>query len=815
MVFTTFAPIFNTFMKKKLKVGFWEFIARIVLKNRLFILGVILLMTVFLALQWKNIRFSFTEANLLPDNNIINTEYNAFLEKFGEEGNLIVVGVKDDAFFTPKAFVAWDKLMTDFKSNKEVDLVVSISDLKKLQKNDSIQSFELVPFVDQNKITSPEYLRTIKKDLFENMPFYEGLLFNKKNGSIRSAIYLDKKIVNTPHRKDYILNDFIPKIEAFEKETGIDLRVSGMPYIRTLNAKSITDEISLFIGASLLVTSLIFFFFFRSFRATLISIVIVVIGVMWTFGLLGLFHYEITVLTALVPSLVIVIGIPNCIFLTNKYQQEYSAHGNKAKALQRVITKVGTATLMTNLTTAAGFATFVITNSELLKEFGIISSLSIISLFFLCLIVIPIYYSYQPVPKAKHLEHLSRNYTRVFMNWIEKTVKHNRRYVYAVAIFLFLVSSIGAFKIKTSGSLIEDMPKNTGFYKDILFFEKEFEGIMPLEITIDTKRKKGVMKLSTLRKMDDFQETIEEIPELSKPISILNLVKYSKQAYYNGNPEYYDLPSSQEQSFILSYAKNATKNSKNNLMKSYVDSTGQVARITTFMRDIGTGNMAKIETKLWEKANKIFPKDRYKVVMTGKALVFEKGTKYLLDNLVSSLLFAVLLISLLMIFMFRSFKMVVISLIPNLLPLMITAGLMGYFGIPLKPSTILVFSIAFGLSVDDTIHFLAQYRQELTKNNWKIKKSVFATLKEAGISMFYTSVVLFAGFSVFMLSDFGGTVALGGLIAITLAFGMLSNLMLLPCLVLTLNKSLANKQEFIEPKIDVLSNMEEDGNLDQ
>jgi predicted RND superfamily exporter protein len=803
-------------MKNKLKVGFWALIARIVLKNRLFILGVIFLITIFLALQWKNIRFSFTEANLLPDNHIVNKEYNAFLDMFGEEGNLIVVGVKDDTFFTPKAFVAWDKLMNDIKSQKEVDLIVSISDLKKLQKNNSLQTFELVPFVDQSKTINQDYLTSIKKELFEKMPFYEGLLFNKKNGTIRSAIYLDKKIVNTPQRKDYILDDFIPKIEAFEKETGIDLRVSGMPYIRTLNAKSITDEISLFIGASLLITSLIFFFFFRSFRATLISIVIVVIGVMWTFGLLGLFHFEITVLTALVPSLVIVIGIPNCIFLTNKYQQEFISHGNKARALQRVITKVGTATLMTNLTTAAGFATFIITQSELLREFGIISSLSIIALFFLCLIIIPIYYSYQPIPKKKHLEHLSRNYTRVFMAWIEKMVKYNRRYVYAVAIFLFLVSSIGAFKIETSGSLIEDMPKNTGFFKDILFFEKEFEGIMPLEITIDTKRKKGVMKLSTLKKMDELQKTIEEIPELSKPISILNLVKYSKQAYYNGNPEYYDLPTSQEQSFILGYAKNATKDSQNNIMKSYVDSTGQVARITTFMRDIATGNMKKIETKLWTKINEVFPSDRYKVSMTGKALVFEKGTKYLLDNLVTSLLFAILLISLLMVFMFRSFKMVVVSLIPNLLPLMITAGLMGYFGIPLKPSTILVFSIAFGLSVDDTIHFLAQYRQELTNNNWKIKKSVFATIKESGISMFYTSVVLFAGFSVFMLSDFGGTVALGGLVAVTLIFGMLSNLMLLPCLVLTLNKSLANKQEFIEPKIDILSNLnDEDEHLKQ
>jgi hypothetical protein len=814
LVFITFAPIFNTLMKKKLKVGFWEFVARIVLKNRLVILGAIALITLFLGLQWKNIQFSFTEANLLPDDHIVNREYNAFLDKFGEEGNLIVIGVKNDAFFTPKAFVAWNKLMSEIKSQKEVDLVVSISDLKKLQKNDSLQTFELVPFVDNKKTTSQDYLNTIKKDLFQNMPFYEGLLFNKKNGTIRSAIYLDKKIVNTALRKDYIVNDFIPKIEAFEKETAIDLRVSGMPYIRTLNAMSILHEISLFIGVSLLLTSLIFFFFFRSFRATLIAILIVIIGVMWTFGLLGLFNYQITVLTAIVPTLVIVIGIPNCIFLTNKYQQEFIAHGNKARALQRVITKVGTATLMTNLTTAAGFATFIITNSELLKEFGIISSLSIVALFFLCLIIIPIYYSYQPVPKEKHLKHLSLNYTKVFMAWIEKMVKYNRRHVYLVAIFLFLISTIGAFKIKTSGSLIEDMPKNTGFYQDILFFEKEFDGIMPLEITVDTERKKGVMKLSTLRKIDELQKTIEEIPELSKPISILNLVKYSKQAYYNGNPDYYELPTSQEQSFILSYAKNATKNSQNNIMKSYLDSTGQVARITTFMRDIGTGNMSKIENTLWTKINIIFPSDRYKVIMTGKALVFEKGTKYLLDNLLMSLLFAVFLISLLMVFMFRSLKMVVVSLIPNLLPLMITAGLMGYFGIPLKPSTILVFSIAFGLSVDDTIHFLAQYRQELTRNNWKIKRSVFATIRESGLSMFYTSVVLFSGFSVFLLSDFGGTVALGGLIAITLAFGMLSNLMLLPCLVLTLNKSLANKQEFIEPKIDVLSNMEEE-NLDK
>jgi hypothetical protein len=788
-------------MKNKIKVGFWEFFARLVLRYRLVFLSFIVLITIILGFQWKNIQFTNAEKNLLPDDNIVNLEYQNFIKTFGDEGNLIVIAVKNKKFFTPKVFGAWQNLLSDIKKDKEIEMVLSVSDLKKLTKNDTEQRFDLKNYVNTNRINSQKYLDSIKADLFVNMPFYEGLLFNKKTQTIRAAIYMDKAIVNTAARKQYILEDFNKKIAKFEEQNKIKVHISGMPYIRTMNAKSIADEIGLFVLGAIFITSLIFFFFFRSHRATLISVVIVIIGVMWSFGFLGLFNYQITVLTAVVPSLVIIIGIPNCIFLTNKYQQEYLNHGNKAKALQRVITKVGTATLMTNLTTAAGFATFIITSSDILKEFGIVTSISIVALFLLCLIIIPIYYSYQPVPQAKHLKHLNRNYIRKFISWIELNVKTNRSRIYIIAACLSAVSIFGAFQIKTSGSLIEDMPKNTDFFKDILFFEKEFDGVMPLEITIDTKRKKGVMKLSTLRKMADFQKTIEEIPELAKPISVLNLVKYTKQAYYNGNPNYYQLPSSQEQSFIASYAKNATKNSSNNLMKSYVDSSGQVARITTFMRDIGTGKMAKIEGKLQIKIDSIFPADRYKVTLTGKPLVFEKGTQFLLNNLVTSLLFAVLLIAILMLFLFKSFKMVVVAIIPNLLPLIITAGLMGYFGIPLKPSTILVFSIAFGLSVDDTIHFLAQYRQELGRNNWKIKKSVFATIKEAGVSMFYTSVVLFAGFSVFLLSDFGGTIALGGLIAMTLAFGMLSNLMLLPALVLTFNKKLVNQQD--DPKTNL------------
>lgn len=788
-------------MTKLFSTGFWETVARLILRNRIGIIITITIATYFFGLQWDKMRFTYTEANLLPDEHEVNVKYNEFLKIFGEEGNLIILGVKDSSLFTIKKLNAWNKLSADFKNDKEVETVVSINNLQKLVKNNKKQLFELESFI-KDSITSTAQLESLQKQLFEQYPFYDNFLFNTDTKTIRSAIYLDKSIVNTTARKDFITQILIPKIETFENTYNLNVHISGMPYVRTLNSQNIIDEIGTFILAALFVTSLIFFFFFRSFRATIISMIIVVIGVMWTFGILGLLEYEITVLTALIPPLIIVIGIPNCIFLINKYQHEVKKHGNKAKSLQRVISKIGNATLMTNVTTASGFATFIITDSKLLTEFGIVASLSILAIFILCLLIIPIVYSYMPMPKDKHLEHLNKRWINTFVNWTERMVKHRKISIYGTSLILLVVSIIGIYQIKISGSLIEDMPKNTEFFKDIRFFEKEFNGIMPLEIMVDTKRKKGVMKLATLKRISVLEDLIVETPELSRPISVVSLVKYSKQAYYNGNPKYYQLPTSQENSFILSYAKNSTSNL--DLLNNFVDSTGQYARITTFMKDVGIDKMERIEENLKSTINKVFPKEKYNISITGKAYLFQKGTKYLINNLILSLSLAILLISIFMAYMFRSFRMIIVSLIPNLLPLLITAGLMGYLGVPIKPSTILVFSIAFGISVDDTIHFLAKYRQELQANHWKIKKSVYAALRETGVSMFYTSIVLFFGFSVFIISNFGGTVALGALVSATLLFAMLANLLLLPSLLLSLERSIANKEVLKEPNFRII-----------
>ncbi|MEC3905854.1 efflux RND transporter permease subunit [Tamlana sp. 2201CG12-4] len=788
-------------MLKLFTKDFWDVIARLILRNKIIILVGILIATFLLSQKWENMRFTYTEANLLPDGHEVNIKYNDFLKRFGEEGNLIILGVKDSSFFSVEKLNAWNQLSENFKKNDAVETVVSIKDLQKLIKDTQNERFKLEPFI-KDSISSLAQIGSLQNELFEKYPFYDNFLFNKETKTIRTAIYLKKDIVNTPTRKDFVVDVLVPEIESFEAQNNLDVRISGMPYIRTLNSQNIVDEIGLFIVAALLVTSIIFFFFFRSFRATFISLIVVCIGVMWTLGIIGFLNYEITVLTALIPPLIIVIGIPNCIFLINKYQHEVKLHGNKVKSLQRVITKVGNATLMTNVTTASGFATFILTESKLLKEFGVVASLSILAIFILCLLIIPIIYTFLPFPKDRHLEHLNKRWIGGFVDWMERMVKQRRITIYITSVILLVASIIGIYQIKISGSLIEDMPQESDFVNDIRFFEDEFNGIMPLEIMVDTKRKKGVMKLSTLKRMDELEDLIIETPELSKPISVVSLVKYSKQAYYNGNTKYYQLPTSQENSFILSYAKNSSSNV--DLLKNFVDSTGQYARITTFMKDIGTDKMERIEENIRTEINKVFPKEKYDVTMTGKALVFQKGTKYLVKNLAISLSLAILLIALFMAYMFRSTRMIIVSLIPNLLPLLVTAGLMGYLGVPIKPSTILVFSIAFGISVDDTIHFLAKYRQELQANKWKIKVSVYGALRETGVSMFYTSIVLFFGFSVFTISSFGGTVALGALVSATLLFAMLSNLLLLPSLLLSLERNIANKQVLREPSINII-----------
>mgnify|MGYP002634836445 FL=1 len=785
----------------------WIFLSRLILKNRIIIILLIAGITVFMVKKGRDVRLSYSMAKLLPNDHPISLDYQVFLEKYGAQ-NVLVIAIEDSLISTLEHLLKWDKVTQDIEIINGVEQVVSFANLPVLLKDTINKKFILKRWFSQDVKTQLQLDSAFSQ--YSKQPFYKGLINSNDNKVSTLLISLDNIVMKSASREELIFS-IKDLVDAYSDEFQTKVHYSGLPYIRTVDSIKIKDEISLFIIFTLLITSLILFLFFRSFKAVISSMIVVILGVVFSFGTIAILNYEVSVLMALIPPVLIVIGIPNCIFLINKFHNEFKRTQNKDYALRKMVQKIGNITLLTNLTTASGFAAFMLTNSETLQEFGLIASVNIIFIFLLSLFIIPIYFSFASPPKYRHTKHLDKIWINKLVERLVFLVQYRRKYIYIITTILILFGVFGILNIKTTGNLTDELPKEGDLYKDLKFFESNFGGVMPLEVVVNTKKKNGLLKSYNLRKIEQLSQELATFKEFSKPSSYVDVVKYSKQAFYNGDSAYYSLPNSQEQRMILSYLKNSSASM--NMGALMMDSLKQEARISLRVADISTTKMDSVFDALLPKLNKIFDSDKYDVTITGSSVVFLNGTKFLLKNLMLSLLLVIILISVFMAWMFNSFRMVVVSIIPNLIPLLLTGAIMGYFGIALKPSTILVFSIAFGISVDDTIHFLAKYRQELLVNNWNIKKSVLSALNETSVSMFYTSVVLFFGFFIFVASDFGGTIALGLLVSITLLFAMLSNLLLLPALLLSLEK-IINYEAFQEPLLDIFDE-EEDVELDE
>jgi len=787
----------------------WQFLVRFILRNRLFILIAIGLLTLGMGYLGSNIKMSYEMARMLPESDPISIEYEDFKKQFGLDGNVIFVAIQDPELFTIDHFNSWYDLNNEVLEIKGIQEVVSVARLYNLVRNDSLKKFQFLPIVS-GKMETQKQTDSIKQVIY-GLPFYEGRLFNKETDVSMMMITLDKEILNSKARVG-LINDIKGTVDKYGEEYNIDIKYSGLPYIRTVTSKKIQNELLLFVVLSLLIASILLFILFRSGRAVLFAMMVVMIAVVWVLGTVVLFGYEITILTGILPPLLIVIGVENSIFLLNKYLGEYRQHGNKVKALSRMISRIGNANLLTNATTAAGFAAFIITSNDLLVEFGIIASLNILVTYLLSLFILPIMFSYFPVPKMKHFQHLDKGIINTIVTTVTGIILKRRTVIYIITSVVFVTAVYGLTLLKTTGNIVDDISKKDKLYKDMIFLEENFKGVMPLEITINTGKKNGILSLSTLRKIDRLQDTLATYPEFAKPLSVVEVVKSAKQAFYRGNEKMYSLPNNQEKNFILSYVPDMGGGNKG-ILNAFVDSNFQTTRVSVQMANIGSEDIDRILTDIEPKIDSIFPNKKYEVNLTGTSVVFLKGTNYLVKNLFMSLMLAVLIITILMALIFSSARMILISLVPNIIPQILTAGMMGYFGIPIKPSTILIFSIALGISVDNTIHFLSRYRLQLRHHEWKIRPSVLAALVETGYSMVYSAIVLFFGFYIFTLSSFGGTEALGYLVSFTLVIALLSNLFVLPSLLLTLDKRIITKQ-FKEPYLEVFDE-EEDIELDK
>lgn len=760
----------------------WGKFSESILKYRLFYLALIFIITAIMGYNAKDVELSFAGSKILPLSDSEYVAYNKFKKKFGEDGTMMVLGLQTENIFQKDLYNSWSNLGDSIRKIDGIVNVLSVAHAFELKKDTVKRSFVLNP-IHRSTVNSQEQCDSIK-NVFLSLPFYDGLIYNKDSSSTLMAISFDSLTLNSKKRAG-VLKEILTHVDRFEKEQKVTLAKSGLPYIRSVIANLVSGEFKLFLILALAITAIILLLFFRSFYAVLFPVIVVLFGVVVAVGTIVLFGYKITILTGLIPPLIVVIGIPNSILILNKYHTEYMLLQDKFKALTIAIRRVGATIFFANVTTAIGFGVFGLTNSEVLTEFGIIASINVMITWLFSLILIPIIFSYLPNPKAWQTKHLENKFLSKFIDKVDHWVHYKRAAIYISTSVIILIALFGMSKVNVNGYMVDDLPKNSPILTDLRFFENNFDGVLPLEVQIDSKRKNGLINIPSIKKIEKLDKMISAYPEFSRSISLNEVLKFSKQAFYNSDPNFYALPSEAEAAFILSYAKKS--GASGSMMKSYIDKTNQITRISFQTRDVGSNRMNELLAELKPRIDSIFNPEKYEVLLTGSSVLFVKGANYLLYNLVESLAIAFFLVALLMYVLFKNLRIVLIALIPNIIPLIITASIMGYLGLSLKPSTILIYSIALGIASDQTLYFLTKFRYERKSDHLTTSRIITMTLKETGMSMIYTAIILFFGFGIFSASTFGGTVALGILLSITLMVAMLCNLILLPALLLSLD----------------------------
>jgi uncharacterized protein len=767
----------------------WRKTGQIILKYRFLFLIVVLAATALMGYWASKVELSYEFTRAIPANHPANITYQEFKKKYGQDGNLLVIGIQTDKLFTADLFNEYAALQRGLKKVNGVIDVIAAPSAVNLVKDAASEKLNATVIFPDKKLTQAELDSAAAT--FLGLPFYQHLLYNPQTNAWMMGVSLDKAVINSKKRND-VVKDIRALTEIFGKNSKQEVYLSGLPLIRTELSTRIANEMKWFLFASVVLSALILLLFFRSVSSTLLSLGVVIMGVVWSMGTMHLFGYKITLLTALIPPLIVVIGIPNCIYFLNKYHTAYNDTGERNNAIVTMVSRMGIVTLFCNLAAAIGFAVFALTKSEILQEFGVVAGINIMVLFFISLILIPVVLSFLPAPKARHTKYLDNPRLNRWLDRLERWSLNHRKLIYIVTAVVMLFSIAGIFRLKSVGYIVDDLPKTDKIYTDLKFFEKNFKGVMPLEMLVRTNSKAGIIRdLDGLNKIDSLSLYVSSLPDMARPLSITEGLKFAKQAFFDGDSVNYSMPSQFDLPAMVQYLKfkgdsAGGKNSFAKLVTSFMDSSRQEARISINMADVGSVRLPEILDSVNKKAAELFPKDKYQVQLTGTSITFLEGSSFIINGLKESIGWAFLLIALCMLYLFRSFRILLCSLIPNVIPLVITAGVMGWVGIALKPSTVLVFSVALGIAIDITIRFLVNYKQELPNQQYDMQKTVIETIHSTGISIIYTSLVLIAGFIIFSFSGFGGTQALGWLTSLTLVTATFTNLVLLPALLINL-----------------------------
>lgn len=554
--------------------------------------------------------------------------------------------------------------------------------------------------------------------------------------------------------------------------------------------EKLQSEFLVFFLASFFLVVLFLAISFRSFWGVWVPVLIVLLAILWTLALMTLTGKALDIMTVLLPTMMFVVGMSDVVHIVTKYLEELretrlnSGTPNRFEALIKTIKEAGFATFITLLTTALGFLSLLNSHIKPIRDFGIYTSLGVFVAFVLAYSIMPVVLNVLPEPKLK-LESGTSLFWDKRLHRLLRWILRNSRTIGVATIVLVLLCIAGIYKIERNNYLIEGLTRNDDLRKDFDFFEQQYSGVRPFELQLTaTNPQSTLLGTTELRAIDTLEHFLKTRYGVGFLLSPATVVKAINKARHNGNPDFFKLPASD--SAIANAVELANPLRKRKEYKILLTTDGRTGRITGKMNDIGSREVFKLNDSLQHFLHTTPVMKSVNVVITGGATMLDKNNEYLVVNTMQGLALSILVVALIIALIHRSWRMVIIAVIPNLLPIIFIGGLMGWCGIELKSSTSIIFSIAFGIATDDTIHFLARLRLERIKGK-SYPLAVKRTFLSTGKAVIVTSLILCAGFFTLIGSGFESTFYFGLLVSITLFVAVLTDLLLFPLLVLWLS----------------------------
>lgn len=740
-------------------------------RQSLLVLLLILLGTVFMAIQIPELKFDYDIENFFPIGSGETEYFDEHREIFGSDNDFILIALKPSKGIFNSSFLKGLEALTDTLENHSlIEKAYSLSNVYDYKFIPGFRRLRKIPFIHPDDPTKME------QDSLKIMqsPVLPGYLIAPDGSSV--LIYLaNKAFANAEDcqnlNKD--INEILAKVELGA------YYLSGKCIGQSTFANTIQKEIGIFIIASVLVIMLVLFIMFRSLPALILPLVVVGLAVLWIIGSMVLLDRPLSLVSNIIPSMLLVIGVSDVIHLLSHYISLKKSGWESPKALKEAIRKVGIATLLTSITTILGFLSLLSTRFFLLHELGLFASLGVFLALFMTYAIIPALIQFFPQIRFSNTSVKQRLHD-FLLRLFRFTQQHAKRILIA-SLALLLLSGFLTSYLQVNIFLLTDLRKDHPLVQDFSFISESYGGSRPQEISIQLRdSSEEIFSAGVLTELEKVESYLENEYKLKNINSPLSFIKSANQVFNSGRSSAYQIPDSNTLRLLLS--QDLEEEFKANSDRILFSSDFKQGRIMGFLPDLGSRKVYQMNADFYRFLEEELPNRRCEYRFTGTSHLLELNTEFLAMDILSGLALAVLGISLFMGLVLRSGKVVLIALLPNILPLLCLAAIMAIFGISIKISTAIIFLIALGISVDDSIHFLSHYRLERKENG--VVESVKNTYIHTGRAIILTSAILSLGFLVLCLSNFLGTFYIGALVALSMILALIADLLLLPALIL-------------------------------